>query len=166
MNLDEMRRLIAYNPETGDFRWKFQPGETKSWNGRNAGQPAGTIYARDGIPRMAVRRGTKSVTALRLAWAFCHGEWPAVNDRILPKNGNLLDARAENLLKMTVQELRRSERRGTKSRFGCGVYRRERSSRFYAFIMIAGERNYLGSFATAEEASQAYEAALKKSEKN
>ena len=87
MDVAELRRLISYNPETGEFtrlnsvgRWKAGP----------------MILTPDGeVGRVRICIGGKPVQAAQVAWALMNGEWPSQG--VICANGNRSDLRWENL---------------------------------------------------------------------
>ncbi len=83
------------------------------------------------------------------------GEAPAKNFNVIAKNGNKLDCRIENLEWKTKGYIARRSRPIGQVPFR-GVSKDRK--RFRAEIYNDGERIYLGTFKTAEEASEAYKA--------
>jgi len=72
MHADYVRKRLDYDPETGVFIWKPQPGD-KRWNARYAGEVAGSI-SNHGYRRINI--DGKQYMAARLAWLYVYGEWP------------------------------------------------------------------------------------------
>lgn len=88
----------------------------------------------------------RQIKAHRFIFYFFNGFLPDVLDHI---NGNTLDNRPENLRESNhIQN--NQNRQGVK-----GYYKTKRG-KFYAFIVSNGERHYLGSHATEEEARMTY----------
>lgn len=142
-----LREVLAYDPDTGVFRWKA--------SGRVAGSLAGPSRRRqievDGVARYANR----------MAWAYVTGEWPAGQvDHI---NGDRDDNRYRNLrvLPGTAENKQNQSRGYSNNRTGVlGVS--EVNGRFRARIMVDGRSRSLGHFDTVDEAAAAYVAAKRK----
>src|SRR5689334_22074801 len=105
-DIELLRKLLDYDPETGLFRWKarspamFDGNATRCnrWNGRLAGKEAGNVRG-DGYRSIDV--GNIKYLAHRLAWALHHGEEPIEIDHI---NGDRGDNRYANLREVTRTE--------------------------------------------------------------
>lgn len=164
VNVDEVRRLLDYDRDTGFFTWKKrvpdQFSETAGftnahkcalWNSKYAGRSAGTFNAYGYVVIKSLR-----ASAHRLAWLHVHGEWPSKQiDHI---NGNRSDNCISNLrLADHRQNQANSPRRSTKSSKFKGVYKY--GNRWKAFIGLNRKTRYLGIFKTEAEAAAAYSAA-------
>ena len=79
-------------------------------------------------------------------------------------NSNKLDNRLENIQIVTNRE-NCSKEKTQKSGLPTGVTSPKRTKKFISRISINGKRQMLGSFSTPEEASQAYQNALKNYER-
>jgi hypothetical protein len=95
--------------------------------------------------------GGRKVRLHRFVWSLHHGSCPVELDHV---NRDTLDNRLENLRAATRSLNCRNVRRG--GRFPTGV--RPRGLKFQSLIRRGGRQVSLGCFATAEEASAAYEA--------
>lgn len=135
---------LDYDPASGSFHWK---------DGRK--RDVGNID-RDG--RLQIRIGFDKYPAHRLAWFYVHGVYP--DQYIVPRNGDYLDLRIENLEQKSAQEMAFgwSARRDNKSGHR-GVTWDKSRARWTAGIGINGKRKGLGRFKTKEEAVAAVEAA-------
>jgi hypothetical protein len=152
-DLATLRRLIAYDPETGSFTWKERPldlcasqhGQTV-FNAQKAGQPCREIC--EGYVRIRIMG--RRILGHRLAWAFVHGRLPkGVIDHI---NGDRRDNRIVNLRDVTRQTNQRNMPINVKNTSGHpGVYRAP-SGRWYAQIGLSRRRLALGTFDTFDEA--------------
>lgn len=143
-DVERIRSLLDYDPDTGVFRWREAVG------GRMAGQSAGTLHSK-GYRR--IKLDGRHHFAHRLAWLYVTGEWP---DRAIDHmNGDKTDNRIANLRLATASEnnmnmgVRRFSKTGLK---GVSPQRKK----YMAQISANGKRHYLGLFQTPEEAHQAY----------
>lgn len=149
LTADQLREVLAYDPETGVFTWR---GPTPI---RMAGKQAGyaTVW---GYQLIGIRR--KYFFGHRLAWLYMTGSWPA-ND-IDHINGVRDDNRFANLRDVSrsvnLQNQRRA-RRGKHSEAPLGVWRV--GNRWVSQINVGGEVKHLGSFGAPEAAHEAYLAA-------
>jgi hypothetical protein len=149
---DRLRELLRYDPKTGLFSWRVQS------NGR---VPAGT---RAGTPKrrgnLEIKIDGKLYQASRLAFFYMTGQWPAADiDHI---NGNPTDNRWANLREATRGQNAANARRWRNKALPKGVYCKKDSSRYYARITVEDTTMHLGSFATADEAADAYFDAAKR----
>lgn len=85
--IDDLRRLLAYNPKTGEILWNTPPSRHF-----RSGAPAGSLH-RQGYRRISL--GGYDIPAHRIAFALFHGRWPT--DLIDHINGIKADNRIENL---------------------------------------------------------------------
>ena len=150
--------LLQYEADSGRLFWKSRPVEyflseraAKAWNARWASAEAFTAVGANGYKYGAIFN--QSMLAHRVVWLLMHGCWPEIDiDHI---NGNRSDNRAANLRAATRAENMQNvaDVRGV---------RRNHVGRFVAAIQVNGARFHLGSFATEEEASIAYQDAKAK----
>jgi hypothetical protein len=138
--IDELRRLLNYDPITGALTWRV------SNRRRRAGDAAGYIGYRG---YLYINLGNKQFRGHRLAWAIVTGTWPSEIDHA---NGDTADNRWSNL-----REATRSQ--NCANRRGWGKYLkgvRRQDGRWYARIRIDGRMVYLGGYDTEDEAHVAY----------
>lgn len=151
LDVAEVRRLFTYDPATGELRWRVPSGT------RAAGDSAGTLRTTGYIT--VCYRG-KGYVVHRLAWVLVHGNWPT--GQIDHINRNKQDNRLANLRDVSGyinQQNQFAPRARNKLRIR-GVSKAR--NRFQAKIYAEGRQVFIGSFATAEEAQQAYLAAKRK----
>lgn len=144
--LNELKKLLYYDPETGEFVWLVQP------NGRvRVGNTAGSIHIK-GYREIQVHR--KLYKAHRLAWFWMTGSWPI--EQIDHINGSRDDNRWDNLREASRSlnaQNRRTAKRNTKTGF-LGVS--QHAGKFQASIWLEGKANHLGTYNTPESAHEAY----------
>lgn len=151
MDLDYVRSVLRYDPETGDLiRIKI------NCHPHLVGKLATQLH-RSGYLR--VRMQTRAFTAHRVCWAMCYGEWPEKQvDHI---NGDRTDNRICNLRladNSENQQNRPSKSWGITGLRGVTV----KKGRFISRIKVDGKFTHIGTFDTAEQAHAAYLAAKPK----
>jgi len=151
LDLDGLRRRLAYDPMSGAFT-KLAPGISIST------KPNSTGYLRISVDKVSYK-------AHRLAWLLVHGDWPPAHlDHV---NGDKQDNRLANLRPATHQQNKQNVRRQRNNSSGFkGVYLHSLSTpenpRWVARIKWDGRQRHLGCFDTAEEAAEAYRRAAEK----
>jgi hypothetical protein len=156
-----LRECFDYDPLTGDLLWKRRPRdhfpsdkECNRWNSLMAGKHAGCVYA-DGYRRAEVN-GIRAMVC-QIARKMLIGDEPLKIDH---ENRNRSDDRWSNLRAATESQNRGNSaimNRNSTGFKGVVPYR----GRFQAQICVAGEKSYLGTFGTPEEAHAAYCTAAK-----
>lgn len=145
---ERLIEALAYDPETGVFRWKISPrGNVR------AGDVAGCKTDRN---YSVIAVDGKLYRAHRLAWFYVTGEWPEAEvDHI---NGQRDDNRFGNLRVVSnVVNSQNRRRANSNSRTGLlGVFLHKKTGKFQARIMANRILRHLGTFRTAEEAHEAY----------
>lgn len=150
---------LAYDPDTGDLRWKAKPVVTphdKMWNVRYAGKPAGHYRRNDGY--LSLKIDDKDFQAHRIIYCMMTGEWPPEvdhrdTDRTNNRWSNLRAAtRPQNSRNCSVH---RDNSTGLK-----GVVRQK--DRYEARICVDGVTKSLGCYSTPEAAHAVYRAASAK----
>ena len=150
---ERLLELLHYNPKTGLFIRLKTRGSSK------AGSIAGGISKgpRDGYLR--IRVDGKRYKAHRLAFLYMTGKWP----------NSLVDHKDTNKLNNSWKNLRESTNGQNKA--NGGTYKNNklgikgvslRGKKYHARIYHSGKLTTLGTFETAEKASQAYYAAATK----
>lgn len=146
---------LAYEPETGEFRWK----SGKPRGSAKVGGLAGTVHTSG---RKYVRVDGRTYLAHRLAWALTHGEWPRGEiDHIDGNNGNNALANLRDVdHHVNMQNLRAAK--ADNSCGSLGVYQIKSSGRWRAQIKAVGVKKHIGCYATRDEAAAAYLTAKRK----
>src|ERR1700723_1568494 len=136
-NHAQLLARISYNPETGIFM---------SLISNSPALPTGRV-ARDGYRK--IRIDSQSFQAGRLAWFYVMGIWPAhtIDHKDLNKANDAFD----NLREATQSQ--NNANKASRSPIAKGV--RRYGKKYQAMFC----RKYLGTFATIEEASAAYQRA-------
>lgn len=152
LNVDLLRSLLDYDPNTGLFRWTAK----RRWRTDLCGEVAGHFNKR----YVTIQFEGKQWAAHRLAWAYMHGELPTEDlDHI---NGDKHDNRIANLRPATRAQnccnvrLRRNSKSGLK-----GVSWKSDDGKWLAQIQFQGKSRFLGYFRTKEAAAAAYDRAAR-----
>lgn len=150
INRAELRRLLDYSPDTGEFKWKDRTDIKLAVNSRISGQLAGTSD-KLGYRRIIIKN--KQWLAHRLAWLYVYGELPPYHlDHI---NGDPRDNRIVNLRECSHGQNRQHSRRNVNNTSGFKGVCRERN-KWRAEAQANGQRVYLGLFERVEDAAAAY----------
>lgn len=140
-SIEELRCMFSYDPELGELI-------------RLQGKFAGTVASnrdRAYVNGYDIRVG-------RIIWALVHGYWP---EKIIDhRDGDTLNFKLSNLREATPAQ-------NQMNKVGFGAYPKgvtfkgdvPRSRPWQAKIRVNGGRIHLGSFATMEEAAEAYRTA-------
>jgi len=163
LNRDRLAEVLSYCPDSGVLRWKHRQESqfsslrsARSWNGKHAGRPAGTLgVIKTGQKYLLVRLDGECHQASRMAWTIHHGDIPAgmVIDHI---NGSTEDNRICNLRCVLPadnsknQALRRSSKSGV-----TGVYWSSKVGRWHANVWADGRRHSLGYHDDLDSAKRA-----------
>lgn len=149
LTAQRLRELVHYDPETGAFTW------AKGRPGCGYGKSAGSFDSSDGYWRM--RCDGTTYKAHRLAWLYMTGEWPL--QQVDHMDGNRANNRFANLRQASHSANQQNQRAAPISNKSCGllgVTLHKPTGKWYSQIRFGGKRKYLGSFATAELAHEAY----------
>lgn len=151
LDVELLRRLFDYDPETGSLTWRERTEidcpnekERKRWNSRYAGREAFQVKDNGYRCGMIFRKPQK---AHRVCWAHYYGKWP-MND-IDHINGDRADNRISNLRDVTRSENSRNQKRRTDGYLG--VYP-HKPNKWRATICRGGKRRHIGIFATIDDA--------------
>lgn len=139
------KRVLDYDPDTGDFTWKFRQGR------QQAGTIAGTVRGK----YCYIRVYGEVRLAHRAAFAWVHGFWPT--HQIDHINGDKQDNRIVNLRAATSQQNAANTPRCKDNTTGFkGVRRARKAGKWWAYIYVDGHDKYLGTYDTPEAAHEAY----------
>jgi hypothetical protein len=148
MDAARLRELVVYDPETGVMTRRVKVGCA------SAGALFGTSSRRG---YLIGSLGNRLYSVHRLAWLYMTGNWPCGEvDHI---NGNRADNRWSNLRDVSKAENMQNVKSARRDNLATGllvVGFDKRDGRYRAKIGVDGKQKYLGSFATAEEAHEAY----------
>jgi len=147
IDIEKLREMLDYNPETGEFRWKYK---------RRGKQPKqfGSLTPNG---YLNTRIGQKRYLLHRLAWACVYGYWPYEVDHI---NRDRTDNRLCNLREATPSQNRANTRCRSKSGFK-GVVKME-NGKFRSAITVNRQWKCLGMYDTPQEAHERYVIEAKK----
>jgi HNH endonuclease len=160
-SIEILRKLIAYDPDTGALTWLARTDDMfignaepagkcrVKWNGRYAGKPAFTTSDPGGYFIGSIFGRTYK--AHRVIWALANGAWPTKQiDHI---NGNPRDNRLLNLREVSNAENGKNQKTKSNNTSGvCGVSWHKASKTWYARITVSGKTLYLGSFDNLSDA--------------
>lgn len=143
---DELRAILIYDAKTGLLTWQGRRNSTRGWNRKYAGKTALNCINSEGY-----KTGTldgRPAKAHRVAWAIFYGAWPV--GQIDHVNGDRADNRIVNLRCVNPRQNSMNQKVRSDSVSGItGV------SRVPSGWKARVGQNYLGTFATAEEAMAA-----------
>lgn len=150
LTAEALREALSYDEASGVFTW-VKPTGRRAKAGDAAGSPTSAGYLLIGVCG-------KRILAHRLAWFWCHGEWPTGDiDHI---DGNPLNNAITNLRHATrSQNMLNVGLRSTNTSGYKGVSFDKRSGSYRARIWQDNECFELGFYPTAVAASEAYRAA-------
>lgn len=144
---EQVRALFDYDAENG---WLIRK---KDEHGRVVNRPCGIKPGNHGYGRVSI--DGKLYLTHRVIWLWYYGTWP--EHEIDHINQNKMDNRIENLRPATRSE--NMQNIGMKSNNSTGypgVYFHKRDNKYQAQIAVNNKKIYLGLFASAEEAFEAY----------
>jgi hypothetical protein len=149
MNLEEIQKILRYEPDTGDFYYVIKRGS------RRIGDKAGLLYE-NGYIRIEI--SGKRYLSHRLAWLFCNKSWPTkFIDHI---NGDRSDNRIVNLREADQHQNQYNSKKHKDNTTGYKNIRLHRDGKYEVRISVKGKRIQIGSFKTVEEAAQSYNNAV------
>jgi len=151
MSIEAMKRVLRYDPETGEFWWTAEAPTKVAGKLANAKDQRGYV---------CLKINGKTHKAHRLAWAFVHGEFPERHiDHI---NGNPSDNRLCNL-RLADPSLNMQNQRRARSDSSTGLLGVSKNgSGWRAEIRVEGKKVNLGTHKTPELAHLAYVEAKRK----
>ena len=152
--LEELQKVLSYDPETGVFTWAAKLNRKVV-----IGAVAGTL-ATNGYEKIRLHR--RELQSHRLAWLFGTGEDPT-DSTVDHINRDKRDNRLVNLrLATQSQQMCNQGLRSDNTSGFRGVSWDKKGQKWVAHIMLNGKSKRLGGFDVKEEAADAYqEAAVK-----
>jgi len=160
---EELKALVSYDPETGDFTFKYRDRSYFTddlshflWNKKWAGKVAGRIESKGcGYQRKILCLNGYQCKAHRAAWLYMTGQNPPA--QIDHKNQNATDNRWENLRDAKgLNQKNKSMQRNNKSGF-TGVSWSKITNKWMARMWIneAGKKKYkvFGHFENINDAA-------------
>lgn len=146
IDLDELKRRISYDPETGIFKRNIDT----SWHAKKGNvihSPEKDGYLRVGVCGYRYR-------AHRLAWFYHYGEWP--EGEIDHINGIRYDNRISNLRVVSRSDNRMNCAKSSKNTSGfIGVTWDKSKSKWQASIQVGGKQIHIGRFVDINDAAEA-----------
>lgn len=146
LTLDRLKQLLEYSSDNGVFVWLVNRRGRFARAGKVAGKLNDHGYIRIGIDG-------RIYLAHRLAWFYCHGEWPPGG--LDHANGMPTDNRIANLRLATQSQNLANSRARNLTRLK-GAYYKPRYEMWISQIKYGGKSHHLGYFETAEAANAAY----------
>ena len=146
-----MRALLAYDPDTGIFRWMVSRG-----NRIKVGAAAGTVSSNS---YAVIKINGMPFKAHRLAWLHFHGVWPEHQiDHIDENKSNNRISNLRDVPQSMNQHNAIKPRKDGTSGYR-GVSWDKGKTRWRAQIEVNGQKQYIGLFDTPKAAHAAYLAA-------
>ena len=142
MNIDVLKSLLRYEPDTGLIYWVAKgKGMIKK---KAAGTKLHSGY-------LGICIGPKRWQAHRIAWALHTGAWP--KDQIDHINGIKTDNRACNLREATNSQNGKNLKLSKANKTGvAGVCWSERYQNYRVYIKVDHKQKYLGTFKNFDDA--------------
>ncbi len=147
---DRLLELFSYDEKTGWFTNWCSRGRARE--GERAGSPTGHGYRRIIIDY-------EKHYEHRLAWLYVYGYMPNELDHI---DGDQSNNAIANLRECSRSENNFNSERPTGLSGLTGAYLNRRSLQWFSQIQVRGRVIYLGTYATPEEAHEAYLTAVEK----
>jgi len=155
LTLDDLKVLLSYDPETGNFTWRV----TRKWARQVAGDRAGHINGVTGYRYITIKR--KNYYEHRLAWYFMTGNLPDEIDHInrIKDDNRFVNLRLASRSKNNSNK--NTDRRNSSGYKGVVWHKRTRQWQAQLGIIMDGKKKckYLGSFQDPLEAAKAYDKA-------
>jgi hypothetical protein len=148
---EELKRLLRYDTETGEFTWLVNCRSRFGRLGSIAGSP-------DKNGHLLITVQQKRYSAHRLAWLYVYGKWPDLTiDHInsIPSDNRILNLRDVSHA-VNMQNLKSSHKDSMYSGL-LGVRRSDSTINPWAAVIQTNKKfKHIGVFKTPEEAHSAY----------
>ena len=146
ISAEQVREMLDYSPDTGDFRWRAD----RPRSGSRAGSLAGCLGSRG---YRVIRINQIRYSAHRLAWLVMHGDWPP--SELDHEDHNKSNNRFSNL-RLATQSQNAWNRKAYKNNpIGIKGVRRARG-KYSAEVTSKGKSVHLGYYKSPYLAWQAY----------
>lgn len=146
---DQLKELLYYNPETGEFTWI---------KARSNRIPVGKIAGFNLGRYRAIEINGQSYLVHRLAWLYTTGSWPV--DQIDHKDGDRGNNKFSNLRQATHSQNSMNCKKYANNSTGVkGVRWSKRSNQYIATIMVRNKSIHLGCYHSISLAKIAYQSA-------
>lgn len=141
LDANYIRSILRYEPDTGDFYWRYRDDAPATWNGRFAGQKVTNKHPNG---RLRIGINYKAYLASRIAWVYMTGKWPLCHidhEDTDKSNNRWLNLREADFVK-NGQNTRRlpTNTSGLK-----GVSWHKSAEKWRATIVIDGKAIHLGA---------------------
>lgn len=142
----DLRKILSYDAATGHFTWRTPRPKVR------VGMRAGYVHHRG---YRYIEIDARAYAEHRLAWLYVTDKWP--KDQLDHINRGRDDNRFENLREASNAQNRANSKHANRTGFkGVSYMPRLREKPYGAQITVDRKVRWLGSYATAEEAHQAY----------
>ena len=157
----EVRRLLCYNPLSGNFMWRKCVNQSKSHK-IQPGDIAGSVWGtkRGRTPCRYIKIYGKRYGAHQLAFLYIKGYFPAGD--IDHKDGDGLNNRWLNLRECNRSQNCANRGANKNNKLGIKGIHLKKNGKYHAQININFKKHHLGDFNTSEAAYFAYQKAAKK----
>jgi len=160
--IDFLNECFDYNAATGSLTWKERPlnhfpkvASQRHFNKRYSGHEAGCKDPNGHVVLAITYNGSKKIYfAHRVIWKIVTGENPP--PIIDHRDNNQSNNAWANLRAATMAQNSQNQHRRRGKELPKGVFRKRNTDRFYAQIMANKKLLHLGTFASPEEAHEAY----------
>lgn len=143
---ERLRELLSYDADTGIFTWKVSGARNRAGNRAGHPGPGG---------RWVINLDGDVYYGARLAWFYTYGEWP--KGKIIQKSDDKSDCRMSIIEDVSQSQLISRSKINSLNKSGVkGVSWSKAKALWVAMITRDGVQHYLGSFATRDEAAEAY----------